>query len=162
MASSVVHRRLQRSFLLAIRLQSLITSSHVCQSRHFASSRSFLPFLRFATIQPPRGQLTPQDFRFKALLVVNTASKCSHAMQLKGMQALYEKYSERGLIVLAVPSNDFAGQEPGPADEILEKYTSDKFGVTFPIAEKAVVSGDQAHPFFKRIADKYSASVAPT
>ncbi|KAG7389505.1 glutathione peroxidase gpx1 [Phytophthora boehmeriae] len=159
MVYSVVRRRLPRSTLLATRLQSLTASSHAPQRRTFAS---FSPLLRFATIQPPNGQLTPEDFRFKALLVVNTASKCSHALQLKALQSLHEKYSERGLIVLAVPSNDFAGQEPGSADEIREKYTSESFGVTFPIAEKAVVTGDQAHPFFKRIADKYSASVAPT
>ncbi|EGZ23252.1 hypothetical protein PHYSODRAFT_435923, partial [Phytophthora sojae] len=100
------------------------------------------------------------DFRFKAALVVNTASKCSHSAQLKQLQQLHEKYSDLGLVVVAVPSNDFAGQEPGDNSEILERYAA--FGATFAIAEKTPVTGDKAHPFFKKIADKYSASVAPT
>uniref|UniRef100_H3G512 Glutathione peroxidase n=1 Tax=Phytophthora ramorum TaxID=164328 RepID=H3G512_PHYRM len=92
------------------------------------------------------------DFRFKAALVVNTASKCSHSAQLKQLQTLHETYSDRGLVVLAVPSNDFAGQEPGSPEEMLNRYAD--FGVTFPVAHKTAVTGDKAHPFFKKIADK--------
>ena len=116
--------------------------------------------LRFATIQPPDGHLTPADFRFKAALVTNTASTCSHASQLKQLQTLHEKYRDRGLVVVAVPSNDFAGQEPGNADDMLTRYAAYK--VTFSIAHKTSVTGEEAHPFFKKIADKYSTSVAPT
>ncbi|GMF63792.1 unnamed protein product [Phytophthora fragariaefolia] len=111
-------------------------------------------------MQPPKAELGPQDFRFKAALVVNTASKCSHSAQLKQLQQLHETYSERGLVVVAVPSNDFAGQEPGDDEEILKRYEA--FGVTFVVAEKTPVTGDEAHPFFKKIAEKYSTSVAPT
>ncbi|KAG6572720.1 Glutathione peroxidase [Phytophthora cinnamomi] len=133
------------------------------RSRSFSSSlkpRGFTNFLRFTTIQPPKGELAPSDFRFKAALVVNTASKCSHSAQLKQLQQLHEKYSELGLVVVAVPSNDFAGQEPGDNSEVLQRYAA--LGATFTIAEKTPVTGDKAHPFFKKIADKYSASVAPT
>ncbi|RLN86633.1 hypothetical protein BBJ28_00020512 [Nothophytophthora sp. Chile5] len=134
--------------------------------RAFASTLratgEFTDVLRFATIQPADGQLTPRSFRYKALLVVNTASKCGHTPQLKGLQTLHEKYHERGLVVLAVPSNDFGQQEPGDSDEIRAFYTSPTFQVSFPIAEKAVVTGEDAHPFFKRIVQQYSASVAPT
>ncbi|OWZ13514.1 Phospholipid hydroperoxide glutathione peroxidase, partial [Phytophthora megakarya] len=155
--------RLQRCSLLATRLSSIVTTPQCSQTRFFSSTlktRGFSSVLRFATIQPSNGQLTPQDFRFKAALVVNTASKCGHATQLKQLQTLHEKYRDQGLVVVAVPSNDFAGQEPGNSDEILQRYT--EFGVTFAIADKTSVIGEKAHPFFKKIADKYSTSVAPT
>ncbi|KAG7375116.1 glutathione peroxidase gpx1 [Phytophthora pseudosyringae] len=166
MAASMLQRRVRRLQcppLLATRLQSLVTSRQPPQTQFYSStvkSRGFSDVLRFATIQPADGQLTPQDFRFKAALVVNTASKCSHAGQLKQLQTLHEKYSEQGLVVVAVPSNDFAGQEPGASDEMLKRYA--EFGVTFFIADKTPVTGSMAHPFFKKIADKYSTSVAPT
>ncbi|KAL3658220.1 hypothetical protein V7S43_016849 [Phytophthora oleae] len=153
--------RLQRPVQLPVRLQSLSAPQNVPHIRRFSSKpRSFSSVLRFDTIQPSNGHFAPEDFRFKAALVVNTASKCTHAGQLKQLQTLHENYSEQGLVVVAVPSNDFAGQEPGASDEILERYAD--FGVTFAIASKTPVTGDEAHPFFKRIADKYSTSVAPT
>ncbi|KAL4159318.1 hypothetical protein PRNP1_005080 [Phytophthora ramorum] len=155
--------RVHRSPLVATRLPILATLPINPQTRPFSSSpksRGFLHALRFATLQPVDGQLTPADFRFKAALVVNTASKCSHSAQLKQLQTLHETYSDRGLVVLAVPSNDFAGQEPGNPEEMLNRYAD--FGVTFPVAHKTAVTGDKAHPFFKKIADKYSTSVAPT
>ncbi|KAK1933722.1 Glutathione peroxidase BsaA [Phytophthora citrophthora] len=153
--------RLQRPTLLPARLQTLSTPQNTRHIRSFSSvPRGFSSALRFDTIQPPNGHFEPTDFRFKAVLVVNTASKCTHAGQLKQLQTLHEKYSEQGLIVIAVPSNDFAGQEPGDSDEVLKRYAD--FGVTFAIANKTPVSGNDAHPFFKRIADKYSSSVAPT
>lgn len=157
--------RVQSSSLsvLTSRLSSRTMFWQWRSSKLFSSStksRGFSDVLRFATIQPLGGQLTPADFRFKAALVTNTASKCSHASQLKQLQTLHEKYSERGLVVVAVPSNDFAGQEPGSSDEILKRYA--EFQVTFDIAHKTSVTGEKAHPFFKRIADKYSTSVAPT
>ncbi|ETK79285.1 hypothetical protein F441_15112 [Phytophthora nicotianae CJ01A1] len=161
MAASRLVLRLQRSMLLSPRIQSFAAVNQSHTTRFFSTTpRGFLNVLQFATIQPPNGQLTPQDFRFKAALVVNTASKCGHAGQLKQLQTLHEKYGEQGLVVVAVPSNDFAGQEPGNVDEILDRYK--EFGVTFAIADKTPVTGDKAHPFFKKIADKYSTSVAPT
>ncbi|CAI5745354.1 unnamed protein product [Peronospora destructor] len=155
--------RVQSSSLLAACLSSQATVGQWPSFRCFSSSfvsRGLLNVLRFATIQPSGGQLTPADFRFKAALVTNTASRCSHASQLKQLQTLHEKYSERGLVVVAVPSNDFAGHEPGSSDDILKRYA--EFKVTFNIAHKTSVTGEKAHPFFKKIADKYSTSVAPT
>ncbi|CAH0475402.1 unnamed protein product [Peronospora belbahrii] len=132
-------------------------------TRDFSSSlrsKGFSNVLQFATIQPSRGQLTPRDFQFKAAFVINTASQCSSASQLKQLQLLHEKYRDQGLMVVAVPSNDFAGREPGNSDDILKRYAA--YDVTFYIAHKASVTGNDAHPFFKKIADKYSTSVAPT
>ncbi|GMF36619.1 unnamed protein product [Phytophthora lilii] len=166
MTASMLRRRvlgLQRPPVLLSRLPVFATlwGSPLCLS--FSSTRrprGFANVLRFATIQPWGGEVTPVDFQRKAALVVNTASKCSHAGQLKDLQTLHEKYSDRGLVVVAVPSNDFAGQEPGDKQEVLQRYVD--AGVTFVVAEKTAVSGEKAHPFYKKIADKYSASVAPT
>ncbi|WP_379875379.1 glutathione peroxidase [Lacibacterium aquatile] len=95
------------------------------------------------------GQPMPlAQYKGKAVLVVNTASQCGFTKQYDGLQALYEKYKDKGLIVLGVPSNDFGGQEPGTAEEIKD-FCETNFSVDFPLADKQVVSGDDAHPFYK-------------
>jgi glutathione peroxidase len=84
----------------------------------------------------------------KPILVVNTASQCGYTPQYAGLQQLWTRYHERGLMVVAVPSNDFGGQEPGGASDIKET-ANHEYGVTFPIAAKAVVKGAAPHPFYK-------------
>ena len=81
------------------------------------------------------------------VLVVNTASLCSFVGQFAGLQTLWERYSARGLEIIAVPSNDFGGQEPGGAEEI--HHAAAGYGVSFPIAAKARVLGENAHPFYR-------------
>lgn len=88
------------------------------------------------------------DFKGKVLLIVNTASQCGFTKQYDGLQKLYEKYKDKGLVVLGVPSNDFGKQEPGTAEEIAS-FCKLNYGVTFPITSKQAVSGDDAHPFYK-------------
>ena len=88
------------------------------------------------------------DYRGKALLVVNTASYCGFTKQYDGLQALWQNYRDKGLIVLGVPSNDFGGQEPGSKDEIKE-FCSVNFDVDFPMSDKIAVKGRAAHPFYK-------------
>jgi glutathione peroxidase len=96
-----------------------------------------------------RGQPLPlAEHRGKAVLVVNTASKCGFTPQYKELEAIWQKYRDEGLLVIGVPSNDFAGQEPGNADEI-EQFCEINFGVDFPLAEKVHVTGADAHPLFK-------------
>lgn len=91
-----------------------------------------------------------ERYRGKPVLVVNTASFCGYTPQYAELEALYERYRERGLIVLAVPSNDFGAQEPGTAAEIASFCTT-RFHVQFPLAEKAHVIGEAAHPFYRWI-----------
>lgn len=94
------------------------------------------------------GQPLPLDqYRGKALLIVNTASQCGFTPQYKGLEELSEKYRERGLVVLGVPSNDFGGQEPGSSSEIKE-FCDLNYGVRFSLTEKSKVVGDDAHPFY--------------
>ena len=91
-------------------------------------------------------------FSGKPLLIVNTASLCGYTPQYAGLQELWSEFRERGLTVIGVPSNDFGGQEPGGTSEISET-THYQYGVTFPIAAKAVVVGAKAHPFYKWAAE---------
>jgi len=86
------------------------------------------------------------------MLVVNTASLCGFTPQYAGLEQLWQEFRGRGLFVLGVPSNDFGGQEPGGASEIAAT-AQHQYGVTFPIAEKAVVKGPNAHPFYKWAAE---------
>ena len=86
----------------------------------------------------------------KLLLVVNTASFCGFTPQYRGLEALYDRYRGRGLVVLGFPSNDFA-QEPGSEAEIKE-FCELTYGVEFPMFEKTRVHGAQAHPFYQTLA----------
>jgi glutathione peroxidase len=85
------------------------------------------------------------------VLVVNTASQCGLTPQYKGLEALYRKYKDKGLVVLGVPSNDFGRQEPGTETEI-KTFCSTKYDVTFPMTAKYPVTGDGAHPLYKWVA----------
>lgn len=83
----------------------------------------------------------------KAVLLVNVASKCGFTPQYEGLEALHGKYRGQGLTVVGVPCNQFGEQEPGTAEEIVE-FCSKNFGVTFPLAAKAEVNGEDAHPLY--------------
>jgi len=88
------------------------------------------------------------DFKGSVLLVVNTASKCGFTPQYAGLEALYKKYKDKGLVVLGFPSNQFGEQEPGQDTEIAE-FCEVNYGVTFPMFAKVDVNGKGAHPLFK-------------
>jgi glutathione peroxidase len=122
---------------------------------------------RTAFAQAAMSRITAYAFSFKALdggdirlaeytgrpmLIVNTASLCGYTPQYAGLQELWTEFHDRGLMIIGVPSNDFGGQEPGGATEIAET-ANHQYGVTFPIAAKAVVKGPNAHPFYKWAAD---------
>lgn len=91
-------------------------------------------------------------FSGKPLLIVNTASLCGYTPQYAGLQQLWTEFHDRGLTIVGVPSNDFGGQEPGGAAEIAAT-AHQQYGVTFPIATKTVVKGENAHPFYKWAAE---------
>ena len=98
------------------------------------------------------GDIRLADYAGQPLLIVNTASLCGFTPQYAGLQQLWTEFHDRGLMIVGVPSNDFGGQEPGGAAEITET-AQHQYGVTFPIAAKAVVKGPNAHPFYKWAAD---------
>jgi glutathione peroxidase len=98
------------------------------------------------------GELRLADLAGKPFMVVNTASLCGYTPQYAGLQELWKEFHGRGLTIIGVPSNDFGGQEPGGSKEIAET-AQHQYGVTFPIAAKAVVKGANAHPFYKWAAE---------
>lgn len=83
----------------------------------------------------------------KAILVVNTASRCGFTPQYKGLQALYEDKKDEGLSIVGVPSNDFGSQEPGTEEEV-KTFCEINYGVTFPLTKKYAVKGASQHPFY--------------
>ena len=90
------------------------------------------------------GDIRLSDYAGKPIMVVNTASLCGYTPQYAGLQALWTRYRDRGLVIVGVPSNDFGAQEPG-----VEHTAHQGYGVTFPLAAKAVVKGASPHPFYK-------------
>jgi glutathione peroxidase len=90
------------------------------------------------------------DHAGKALLIVNVASKCGLTPQYTGLEAMHEKYKDRGFSVIGVPCNQFGGQEPGSAEEI-ETFCSTSYGVTFPLLEKVDVNGEDQHPLYAEL-----------
>ena len=88
------------------------------------------------------------QYEGKVLLIVNTASKCGFTPQYDGLEALYQKYKDKGLVVIGFPCDQFAHQEPGSNEEIAE-FCRLNHGVTFPLMAKIEVNGDNAHPIYK-------------
>jgi glutathione peroxidase len=112
----------------------------------------------FSTID---GAPMPLDlYRGKVLLVVNTASYCGLTPQYDGLEALYRRYRDGGLVVIGVPANDFGQQEPGTEGEI-QTFCTTKFAVDFPLTAKQQVIGDTAHPFYKWALAELGEDAAP-
>lgn len=95
------------------------------------------------------------EYKGKVLLFVNTASECGYTPQYEGLQKLYEKYNDQGLVILGFPSNDFGGQEPGSDDEI-QAFCTKNYGVTFPMFSKITVKGADKHPLYQFLTEKTS------
>jgi glutathione peroxidase len=114
----------------------------------FAQAMSRITAYAFTFAGLESGDIRLADHAGKPILVVNTASLCGYTPQYSGLQQLWTRYHARGLMIVAVPSNDFGGQEPGAAAEI-KKTAHGEYGVGFPLAAKAQVKGPSAHPFYK-------------
>jgi glutathione peroxidase len=91
----------------------------------------------------------------KVLLIVNVASRCGFTPQYKNLEAVYEKYKDKGFTVLGFPCNQFGGQEPGSNEEI-KQFCSSKYNVTFPLFDKIEVNGPNRHPLYVTLAGKES------
>lgn len=101
-----------------------------------------------------------EQYRGKVLLVVNTASQCGYTPQYEGLEALYKKYKDKGLVVIGVPANDFGAQEPGTNTEI-KKFCELTFNVDFPLTAKESVVGAKAHPFYRWVVEERGKEAAP-
>jgi glutathione peroxidase len=97
------------------------------------------------------GPANLDQYRGRAMLIVNVASQCGLTPQYAGLQKLHDAYADRGLVVLGVPCNQFGAQEPGSAEEI-EDFCQVNFGVIFPLTEKIEVNGPERHPLYEQLA----------
>mgnify|MGYP005757159389 FL=1 len=97
------------------------------------------------------GELPLSQYADRLLLVVNVASHCGLTPQYAGLEQLYQRYAGRGLVVLGIPCNQFAGQEPG-SDEEIRSFCSLNYGVSFPLSAKLEVNGPQRHPLYRLLA----------
>ncbi|BCU76487.1 glutathione peroxidase [Luteolibacter sp. LG18] len=123
-------------------LHRIVIPSIVFAASAFAADLTAIPF---KDIQGKETSL--KDYNGKVVLVVNVASKCGNTPQYKPLEAMYEKYKEKGLVILGFPCNDFNGQEPGTATEIQE-FCKSTYAVTFPLMEKIHVKGPEQHPLY--------------
>jgi glutathione peroxidase len=105
-------------------------------------------FYDFSALSLQGKEIKMSEFRDKTLLVVNTASECGFTPQFEGLEAMYEKYKDQGLIILGFPCNQFAGQEPGDEKSIAEGCVLN-YGVSFPMFAKIDVNGKKAHPLYR-------------
>ena len=93
------------------------------------------------------------DYKGKVVLIVNVASQCSYTPQYSALEAIYEKYKDRGFVIVGVPANNFAQQEPGTNEEI-KTFCSRKYNVSFPMMSKVSVLGDDETPLYRFLTDK--------
>ena len=104
--------------------------------------------------------LNLSEYKNKILIVVNVASQCGFTSQYEDMQKVWENYQSKGVIMLGVPSNDFGKQEPGSSEDI-KNFCEAKFGISFPMTEKVIVKGDNAHPFYLWAKKNYGKKAVP-
>lgn len=119
----------------------------------FMSSAAYAQGIYDISLNDIHGQqLDLAAYKGKYILITNVASKCGYTKQYADLQALYDAYGDK-LVIIGAPCNQFGGQEPGTADEIVEFCTS-KFNVTFPLTEKLEVKGEQQHALFSWLTSK--------
>jgi glutathione peroxidase len=98
------------------------------------------------------GEIDFSQYRGKKIMIVNTASQCGNTPQYKDLETLYEKYKDK-LVIVGFPANNFGAQEPGSNEEI-KQFCSKEYAVTFPMAEKISVKGDDIHPLYKWLVEQ--------
>ena len=112
------------------------------------------PEYRTISLETITGDTTDlKAFEGKVVLIVNVASKCGFTKQYAGLEELYKKYEDKGLVVIGFPANNFGGQEPGTNEEI-QNFCQMNFGVTFPMMAKVSVKGKDIHPLFDYLTEK--------
>ena len=132
--------RLHRRHLLALLACPLIAEVKAAQGENNAYAFSF--------DRAEGGRVPLEAYRGKPILIVNTATRCGLAGQFAGLEQLWQRYRTRGLMLIAVPSNDFGGQEP-IAEAAIAEAVRQSHGASYLITEKVAVRGDAAHPFYR-------------
>ncbi len=117
-------------------------------------------FYDFSIDSVDRETIKLSSYKNKTILLVNVASKCGFTKQYTQLQNLYEEYKDKNFLVIAVPSNQFGGQEPGSNEEIKD-FCETNFNITFPIMNKYDVKGDNAHPIYLWAKENFGKSAIP-
>ncbi len=143
---------IMRAFLIAVMMSLPSLASAQAQSATTAHG--------FGCTSIEGTPLPMETFKGKAVLLVNTASRCGFTHQYGDLQAVWERFRDRGLVVLGVPSNDFGSQEPGTETEI-KQFCEVNFDVDFPMTSKVHVSGDDPHPFYRWAVKELGAAAKP-
>ena len=104
--------------------------------------------------------LSLSEYKGKIIVVVNVASQCGFTKQYEDMQKIWSEYQKKGVVMIGVPSNDFGNQEPGNNEDI-KNFCEAKFGISFPMTEKVLVKGKEAHPFYIWARENHGKSAVP-
>jgi len=156
-------RTLMRAFLALAgslaALKGLLAPAHGTALPKDRARRTTMTAHDFEFTSIDGDRLPVSAWKGRPVLVINTASFCGYTPQYAGMEALWRQYKDRGLVMLAVPSNDFSGQEPGSAGEI--KAFCETYDVSFPLSRKEKVIGGDAHPFYRWAVAELGEGAAP-
>jgi glutathione peroxidase len=136
--------------VVAIGLLALMAYAAVPVRKRWTGTEKSIYEFRLKTLGGE--EVTLERYRGKKMLLVNVASECGYTPQYKNLEALYEKYKDR-LVVIGFPANNFGSQEPGDSHQIRE-FCTKNYGVTFPIMEKISVKGDDMHPLYQWLSNK--------
>ncbi len=140
----------QKFIICAIPILLILSGSIYAMKQELKNNKTIYDF----TMKSIDGEDIPlSKYKGKVVLIVNVASKCGFTKQYKGLQKLYEKYSEKGFVILGFPANNFLHQEPG-TDKDIKEFCSLNFGVKFPMFSKISVKGKKKHPLYKFLTGK--------
>lgn len=140
--------RNSKSKLKAISIFTLLLLGITISTMYSTNKDSEMNIYNFTAKTIDGADKSLADYKGKVLLIVNVASKCGFTKQYSGLEALYKKYKDKGVEILAFPCNQFGSQEPGTSKDIQE-FCSINFGVSFQLFDKIDVNGDNAHPVYK-------------
>ena len=130
----------------------LLAASILLLSSFFSPEKKVTSIYKFKVEALDGGKIDFKKFKGKKILIVNTASKCGNTPQYAQLEELYEKYKDK-LVIVGFPANNFGGQEPGTSSEIKE-FCTKNYGVTFPMADKVSVKGNDIAPIFQYLVDE--------
>ena len=135
--------------ILSLKISTILISSllFLTPINTYAKDTSMKTIYDFKVKTIQGEETTLEEYKGKVLLIVNVASKCGFTSQYDGLEALYQKYKDKGLVVLGFPCNQFGSQEPGTEEEI-QNFCRVNFGVTFPMFSKLNVNGDDTHQLY--------------
>lgn len=136
--------KLTAATLLAVIFSIVACSSNTNEVEKVISENIY----QFSVVDIDGNEVSMNEYEGKVLLIVNVASKCGFTKQYTGLQEIYDKYKDKGFVVLGFPCNQFGAQEPGTEEQIKE-FCETTFGVTFPMFSKVDVNGDNTHPLYK-------------